>query len=230
MPQTPPTPTSPPVYYPVFLNLQGRRVVVVGGGQIALDKIGGLLGTGAQITVIAPEALPLPAGVEWLARPYQPGDLAGATLVIAATDDEALNRQIAREAEANGQMINVVDRPEACSVIMPAVVRRGALCLAISTGGASPLLAGQLRRQLEASFGPEWGQLTDLLWRLRQAWNPQAKQARISYDYRRQVWECVLGLPLLDLLREHSEEAAYQAAMIVLESALITPEAQASRS
>jgi precorrin-2 dehydrogenase/sirohydrochlorin ferrochelatase len=154
---------SQPVGHPVFLDLAGEPVVVVGAGAVAERKIAALLESGARVTVIAPKATPrllaLAEGgeVRLLARPYGPGDLAGCRLAYVATDDPEVSRAVRAEATALGVWLNVADQPELCGFIAPAVVRRGDLTLAVSTGGASPALARWIRERLEADFGPEYG-------------------------------------------------------------------------
>ena len=209
-----------PRYYPIMLDLRGKRCVVIGGGQVALRKVEGLVEAGAEVTVIAPNLLPMPAAVTVVQRAYQPGDIAGAMLVIAATDDRQQNERVAREAEARRIWVNVADDPTNCSVIFPSVVRRGALCLAIATGGASPAFARRLRERLEGEFGPEYGALVELLHALRRAWEPRAKAARLPGAARQQAWEEVLNLPLLDWLRAGDVAAAERAAQTVLNAAL----------
>jgi len=210
-----------PRYYPVYLDLMGRRCLVVGGGQVALRKVEGLLEAGAEVTVIAPEvAAAMPEEVTVIRRPFHPADLDGVMLVIAATNDEQVNWQVAKEAEDCGILVNVVDDPPNCSFILPSVVRRGALCIAISTGGASPTLARRLREQLETEFGPEYAQLIELMHTLRLAWEPRAKVAGLPGAARKNAWEQVLNLPLLDWLRNGDVERAAQAAHAVLNAAL----------
>lgn len=208
---------APPAYYPVFLDLRGKHCVVVGSGAVALRKVEGLLEAGAAVTVIAPQPGTLPEEVRVLGRAYQPGDLAGAWLAIAATNDAEVNAAVAREAEERGILVNVVDEPLSCSFILPALLRRGALCLAISTGGASPTLARRLREQFEQQFGAEYASLLALLHTLRQQWEPRARAANLSDGARRQAWERVLDLPLLAWLRAGEEDAARNAAEGVLE-------------
>ena len=132
---------------------------------MAFRKTAALLHCGARVTVVSPD---LSAGlkrlarqkkIRWEAHPFRPADLAGKELAVAATNDEAANRAAAREARRRRIWINMVDRPELCSFILPSVVRRGKLVLAISTGGASPALAKWIRRDLEARYGPEFGKL-----------------------------------------------------------------------
>lgn len=160
-------------YYPVNLNLQDRRVLVVGGGVVALRKVKGLLLAGAKVRVIDPHPsvaivrLERSGKIRLMRRRYQRGDLHGVALVIAATNDEEINRRVSCEADENGILVNVVDRPELCSFIAPAVVRRGDFLLTVSTGGASPGLAKGIRQELEKVFGPEYGLLVKRLGRIR---------------------------------------------------------------
>lgn len=160
--------------YPISLvGLAERRAVVIGGGAVAARKAAGLLKAGARVTVISPEATPeLRAWAEegrilLLVRGYQPGDLADAFLVIAATDDGAVNRAVWAEATRRGCLVNVVDDPAHSNFISPAVIRRDEITVAIQTGGASPALARRLRERLEAAIGPEYSVLARLLAELR---------------------------------------------------------------
>jgi siroheme synthase-like protein len=141
-------------YYPIFLDLQGRRVLVAGAGPVALRKTRGLLDAGARVTVVAPawdpefERLP----VRLLRRRFRASDLDGAALAFAATDDRRVNRRIGAEAERRGVPANIADCAEECRFLVPARLARGAFHIAISTGGASPRLAADLRRRLEAAL------------------------------------------------------------------------------
>jgi precorrin-2 dehydrogenase/sirohydrochlorin ferrochelatase len=136
--------------YPVFLDLSGVSVLMVGGGTIALRKVSSLAEAGAAVTVVAPVVVPelvaLAAAVE--RRPYEPGEAAGYQLVVTATDDPAVNAQVAADARAAQVWVNSADDPQNCSFILPAVARRGLVTVAVSTGGASPALAGHLRTQI----------------------------------------------------------------------------------
>jgi precorrin-2 dehydrogenase/sirohydrochlorin ferrochelatase len=177
-------------HYPVYLDLRGRDCVVVGGGEVAYGKVLGLLPCGARVRVISPEVHPGIARfaargkLAWEPRPYRPGDLRGAFLAIAATDDAAENGRVYDEAVAEKALVNVVDVPERCQFIAAAVFRRGRLTAAISTGGASPALAGRLKRELSAQWGPEYGQLTSLYRRLR----PLVMQRIPSLADRKRFW------------------------------------------
>jgi siroheme synthase-like protein len=139
------------VYYPIFLDLTGRPVLVVGAGKIALRKTKGLIEAGAHVTVVAPEAVPefstLP--VRLLARRFRPSDLNGKVLAFAATNVREVNRRIGVEATNRGIPVNVADAPAECRFLVPARIRRDGLQLAISTSGRNPRLAAELRRQFE---------------------------------------------------------------------------------
>ena len=147
--------------------------MVVGGGKVAERKISGLLEAQAQVRVISPRLssklsqLVISRQLDWYERTYQPGDLKGAVLAIAATDSRETQQQIVAEAEQAGLLVNVIDDPEKCSFQVPAVVRRGALTLAVSTGGRSPAVAAMVRENLEKQIGPEYGILLDLLAEVR---------------------------------------------------------------
>ena len=174
-------------YYMACLDLEGRSVLVVGGGRIALEKVNGLLECGADVTVVAPEARPevraLP--VRRVERGYEPEDLEGRYLVVAATQLEQLNADVARDAAARSLFCNVVDDLDKCSVILPAVHRDGPIAVAVSTGGASPALAKRLRDQFAAQIGPR----TVALARELRARRPWAKQHLATYDDRKEYFE-----------------------------------------
>ena len=156
-------------YYPVYLNLRGRRCVIVGGGTVAEGKIGRLLESGAEICVVSPDATPgirlfvADGAVRWEQRKYRPGDLEGAFIAIAATNDREVNRRIFEEANELGVMLNAVDDPPNCSFIAPSVVRRGPVTVAISTGGVSPALARKLRESLQDSGDLAWADLSSVM-------------------------------------------------------------------
>lgn len=161
-------------YYPVCLDIRKRKCLVVGGGSVGTRKVLTLLSCGADITVVSPEAT---AQLEGLAengsiilnkRAFQPSDLKGMFLVFGATDNEALNRQIYTDAERVGLLCNIADQPEACNFILPSIVNRGDLIIAISTSGQSPAFAKKLRKDLEAVFGNEYAVLLKLMGAVRQ--------------------------------------------------------------
>lgn len=160
--------------YPVCLEISDKLCVVVGGGSVAERKILGLLTAGAQVRVISPQLtgtltqLADDGRIEWLERGYAQGDLAGALLIFAATDSREVQEAVFQEAGRSGQLVNVIDAPVRCSFHVPAVVKRGDLTLAVSTGGKSPAVAAMVRRQLAKNFGEEYGLLLDLISRLRE--------------------------------------------------------------
>ncbi len=155
--------------HPLFLHLAGEPVVVVGGGAVAERKVEALVETGARVTVISPDVtgrirqLADGGAVRVEARSYSPGDLRGARLAYAATDDEEVNRAVRAEADAEGTWLNVADRPELCDFDSPAVIRQGDLTVAISTSGSSPVPARRLRDALARVLGPEFAAALDEL-------------------------------------------------------------------
>jgi precorrin-2 dehydrogenase/sirohydrochlorin ferrochelatase len=159
--------------FPILVRLRARKCVVVGAGEVAASKAEALLAAGARVTVVAPQAgawvqeQARAARLIWLQREFVPRDLEGAFLVIAATDSPAVNEAVFRASPERGVLCNVVDDPEHCDFFYPAVVRRGALQIAISTGGQSPALAHRLRVELERQFGPEYGPWVEHVGRLR---------------------------------------------------------------
>lgn len=152
--------------FPIFLNLKDRRVLIVGGGQVALRKAERLLPYGAAVTAVAPEFAPefaaLP-GVTLLERRFAPGDIEGAALVIAATDDGELNAAVSELCRWEGIPVNAVDNLELCSFVFPALVRRGELSVGISTGGASPSAAQYIRRRVEELVPEGFEEILDFL-------------------------------------------------------------------
>ena len=170
-------------YYMACLDLTGRSVLVVGAGRVALEKVEGLLDCGARVTVTAPEIVPelerLP--VELVRRAYRPDDLIGRFLVVAATSTTSVNRSVYLDAEARSLLCNVVDVPELCSFILPAVHRQDPIAVAISTGGASPALAQRLRDEIATVVRPEHADLARRLRELR----PWAKAQLPTYEARR---------------------------------------------
>ena len=169
-------------YYPAFLDLRERRVVVLGGGPIAVQKVADLLPTGAEIVVIAPTAEPAigewaaTGALIWHRRSYRPGDLAGVSLLLAA-DAPAVNAQATGEAKRRGVLVNVADDPAHCDFIAPAVVRRGGLTVAISTGGRSPAFARYVRERLETALGEEYGLVLDLVAGVRRHLHARGRRA-----------------------------------------------------
>ncbi len=160
--------------YPVCLDITGKLCVVVGGGKVAERKVSGLLTAKAMVRVISPKLTPLLGRqaeenrIKWLDRGYQPGDLAGAMLVFAATDNLEVQKAVTWGAQQAGQLVNIIDAPAECSFQVPAVVRRGDLTLAVSSNGCSPAVVAMVRQRLEENYGKEYGLLLELISRIRQ--------------------------------------------------------------
>jgi len=184
-------------YLPLFHDLKNRHCLVVGGGEIALRKLRPLLEAGALVSVVAPDVCPAIEGLqsgqlEIRVRPFVTEDLDGVALVIAATNVEEVNRAISEQAQAMQIPVNVVDSPALCSVIFPSIVDRSPVQIAISTGGAAPVLARMLRGRLESLIPASFGALAALANRFR----PRVKQALKDENSRRQFWELVFDGPV----------------------------------
>ncbi len=189
-------------YYPAFLDIVRKRVVVVGGGTIATQKVRGLLPCGAEpIIVIAPKVSALireqveTGRVQWEEREYREGDLEDADLCFAATNDRPLNAEVAREARRRGIPVLAVDDIPYCDFIAPAVVKRGRLTVAVSTSGRSPALASHTRRKLERVVTPQWGDLLEVAAAVRDRLgphkvhvSPEAWQHALDREVKRLVW------------------------------------------
>ncbi len=188
-------------YYPAYLELRGHPCVVIGGGEIAERKVATLIEAGARVTVVSPRLTPgLTALAETHevmhhARVYRRGDLAGAWLAYAATDDDTVHAAIAAEAAEARVFLNVVDRPRLCSFIVPAIVRRDPVAIAVSTGGASPALAKRLARELDETVGAEWGRAAQVLGKLR------ARLADVDLPTRARIFAALADTPLVSALR-----------------------------
>jgi siroheme synthase-like protein len=174
-------------HYMACIDLRGRDCLVVGGGSVATEKVAGLLDCDAAVTVVAPaidaELRELP--VTLVERRFEPADVDGRLLVIAATDDRSVNEAVSRAAAARNILCNVADDPELCSFILPAIVRQDPIVVGVSTGGASPALAQRLRRDIGELVGPEHAQLARRLESLR----PWAKRALPTYAERRDYFQ-----------------------------------------
>jgi len=191
-------------WFPLFLDMRGRKVLVVGGGEVAARKVRSFVGCGAVVTVVAERAsapiveLSSSGQVHLLLRPFEQADVEGQSLVIAATNNAAVNAAAGASSRALGIWTNVVDDPELCDFIVPAVVNRGSIQLAVSTGGSSPALAREIRRKVESAIGEEWSDASDILAALRQ----EAKRVLPSDDDRRAFFEAILATGFVALLAE----------------------------
>ena len=200
-------------FLPVFLDIKGRPCLVAGGGEVALRKVQQLLHAGARVRVVAPELVPAllelqsRGDIEHLDAVFQADQLEDCVLVIAATGDEAVNREISNLARERRLPVNVVDNPSLCTFIMPSVVDRSPVVVAISTGGASPVLARLLRAKLETLIPSAYGRLAELMQSFRQ----QVKQRFPDMHRRRRFWEEVLQGPIAEMLFAGQEKSALDA-------------------
>jgi len=191
-------------YYPVNLDIQGRSCLVVGGGRVGARKVETLLKCNAVVTVVSPETtaqldrLADDGSIRLKKRPYRSSDVEGRFMVIGATDNERLNRQIHADAEGQNVLCNIADRPEICNFILPAIVQRGDFMLAISTAGKSPAFAKHMRRLLEAQFGPEYGKLLDLMGAVRKRLLAEAHEP----EAHKPLFEQLIAGDLLNLVKE----------------------------
>jgi precorrin-2 dehydrogenase/sirohydrochlorin ferrochelatase len=196
-------------YYPVSLNISGRKCVVVGGGQVAWRKATGLLECGAIVEVISPDLCPeldklVETGkINALRRNYRAGDLQGAWVVIAATDDNKINQEIFTEARASGILVNVVDNADSSDFIVPSCLRRGKITIAVSTAGSSPALARKIRTSLEKDFGEEYALLAELVEEVRQEMKHRGTKVNSE------GWQQALDVDLMiDLIKKGEKERA----------------------
>ena len=193
-------------FYIACLRLTGRRCLVVGGGEVALEKVEGLLACDGRVVVVSPVLQPTLAGlaaegsIEWIEREFAPGDLEGSFMAIAATDDSETNIRVYELAEQRAMLVNVVDVPPLCNFILPAIVRTGPLAIAISTAGSSPALAKRMKREVAEHFGEAYAELAVMLNEVR-GW---AKGTLPTYQDRKVFFESIVnGRPdPIDLLRE----------------------------
>jgi precorrin-2 dehydrogenase/sirohydrochlorin ferrochelatase len=206
-------------YYPIYLNVCDRKCIVIGGGDVALRKVQILLEYGAEVDVISPELAPeliklaQDNQISTFAREYKDGDLKGAFVVIAATDSDDINRQVASEARKRSILINVVDDAQYCDFIVPSVMRRGDITITVSTSGKSPALARKLRMQIEDEIGDEYIALTELIAEVR------AQIIKKGIKVSGASWQETLDLPaLFKLLAKDGKEKTRQYLLTRLKS------------
>jgi len=186
--------------YPMMLDLTGRPCLVVGGAAVAERKVEGLLAAGARVTVVSPwlsDGLLASASegrLHWTPRRYRPGDVAGFSLVIVATDDPVINLDVAREARERGVWVNCADDPAHCDFTLPSVLRRGSLTVSVSTGGASSALARLVREELEGLLAPDYADLVTIVAEVRRAL--RARDAAPAWD----AWRDALGPDVRELV------------------------------
>jgi precorrin-2 dehydrogenase/sirohydrochlorin ferrochelatase len=187
-------------YYPVFWDITGKKCVVIGGGDVAARKVERLLACGAKVLVISPHIVPELAGlmkagrIAGLLSEYDVKELEGASLVIGATDDEKTNAAISHDAKDRGIPVNIVDDPQKCDFILPSLVERGDLTIAIGTCGNSPALARHLREELEEAYGEEYATLLNIMGQLRIKMAKNAGRGKVWFDQ-------LMATGLLDAIR-----------------------------
>ncbi|GAB4293928.1 MAG: siroheme synthase CysG [Thiohalomonadaceae bacterium] len=203
---------------PIFMNVRDRRALVVGGGEVAVRKVGLLLEAGAAVHVVSPALVPalqeqVDSGAITCRRAaFEPADLEGVALVVAATDDEAVNRQVSELAQARHLPVNVVDNPALCSFVMPSIIDRSPVQIAVSTGGASPVLARLLRARLESAIPAAYGRLAQLV----ESFRDKVKARFTDVNARRNFWENVLQGEIAEMVfagKDEQAQAALEAAV-----------------
>ena len=196
--------------FPINLNLRDRKCLVVGGGSVAERKVRGLLQCGADIWVVSPELteylqkLSAEDAINVVNRQYTTDDLRGCSLVISAVDDSGVNSRVADDCFERNIPVNVVDDPPRCSFTVPSVLRRGSLCVTVSTDGKSPLLSRRIREKLEDMFGSEYAEFLDLMGEVR---------SRVIRDVpdgetRRRIFQCLIDSDILELIKKSEEPSA----------------------
>jgi len=196
-------------YYPVNLDIHNRNCLVVGGGSVGTRKATTLLHCGARVTVVSPEATPrllemaASGSIELQKRAFRPSDLDGRFLVVGATDNEELNREIHTCAERLGLLCNIADRPAACNFILPSIVNRGDLIIAISTSGKSPAFAKKLRKELEKKFGNEYAEFLKLMGAIRK----KLLSAKHEPEAHKHLFEQLIDRDLLALIKAGQNDA-----------------------
>jgi precorrin-2 dehydrogenase / sirohydrochlorin ferrochelatase len=204
-------------YYPIFLDLTGRRCIVIGGGAIAERKIEGLLAAGAEITVVSPEIseglrlLFAQRSIKHVSRKYENGDLSGYRLAFVATDDPATAAAVFSAPHPSGIWVNCADVPSCCDFILPAVIRRGELAVAVSSGGASPAATRAIREELESYLTQEFAQLVQTASEVR------ADLRQRSIHARAESWNEALKGEFRRLLRQGKAAEAKQLLLTQLE-------------
>jgi precorrin-2 dehydrogenase/sirohydrochlorin ferrochelatase len=199
-------------YYPIFLDIEGRAALIIGGGNVCARKAETMMSYGARVTVVSPEFTEEIEGwaragsLEIRRKRYDEGDLDGANIVIASTDDQSVNEQIAADCRRRRIPVNVVDVTPLCEFIVPAIVDKGSITIAVSTGGKSPAIARTLKEDLQHLVGPEYTEINDVLGTLRES----AKRVLPTDVDRKRFFDAIIALGVLGMLREGRREEAYR--------------------
>ena len=199
-------------YYPIYIDIEDRDVVIIGGGNVCARKAETMMKYGARVTIVSPE---FTEEIEGWARDgalkirrktYEDADLEGANIVIASTDDQSVNERIAADCRRRRIPVNVVDVTPLCEFIVPAIIESGSIQIAVSTGGKSPALARTLKEDLQRLIGPEYAEVNDVLGTLREG----AKRVLPTDVDRKRFFDGIIAKGILDMLREGRREEAYR--------------------
>jgi siroheme synthase-like protein len=199
-------------YYPIFIDVEDHDVVIIGGGEVCARKAETMMRYGAKVTIVSPEFTPeieqwgKDGKLALRRKRYESGDLDGASIVIASTDDTSVNEQVAADARARKVPVNVVDVTPLCEFIVPAIIDKGSVTLAVSTGGKSPALARTLKEDLQRLVGPEYAEVNDVLGTLRES----AKRVLPTDVDRKRFFDGIIARGILDMLRDGRRREAYQ--------------------
>ncbi|MBI3756001.1 MAG: bifunctional precorrin-2 dehydrogenase/sirohydrochlorin ferrochelatase [Deltaproteobacteria bacterium] len=191
-------------YYPIFLDIKRKPCVVIGGGNVAERKVVSLLDAGARVLVISPELTPAlkklasKKKIGYCPKSYEHGDLKGFFLAYSATNNSRVNKGVFKEAKEQAVLLNVVDVPELCNFIVPSVVDRGDLLIAISTSGKSPAMAKKIRQQLEKEFGKEYAVFLEIMGKIRDKLLTVSKES----DKNKKIFENIVNSPMLEWIRQ----------------------------
>lgn len=200
-------------YYPIYIDIEDRAVLIVGGGTVCARKAETMMRYGARVTIVSPEITEEIAAWEQAGalavhrKMYMESDLEGASIVIASTDDPCVNARVARDCRRRRIPVNVVDVTHLCEFIVPAIIEKGSIQIAISTGGKSPALARTLKEDLQRTIGPEYAEVNDLLGTLRKS----AKKVLPTDIDRKRFFDGIIAAGLLHLLREGRRREAFEA-------------------
>jgi precorrin-2 dehydrogenase/sirohydrochlorin ferrochelatase len=199
-------------YYPIYIDIEDRAVLIVGGGAVCARKAETMMRYGARVTIVSPEITEEIAAWEQAGvlavclKKYFESDLKGASIVIASTDDPCVNARVARDCRRRRIPVNVVDVTHLCEFIVPAIIEKGSIQIAISTGGKSPALARTLKEDLQRTIGPEYAEVNDLLGTLRKS----AKKVLPTDIDRKRFFDDIIAAGVLDLLREGRRREAFE--------------------
>ena len=208
-------------YYPIFIDVENHDVVIVGGGDVCARKAETMMRYGARVTIVSPE---FTSEIEQWAQDgklalrrkrYESSDLDGASIVIASTNDTSVNEQVAVDARARKLPVNVVDVPRLCEFIVPAIIEKGSVTIAVSTGGKSPALARTLKEDLYRSIGPEYAEANDILGTLRDG----AKEVLPTDIDRKNFFDSLIAAGIIEMLREGRRDEAYSTIARMCEAA-----------